>query len=156
MAAVDSTVTAADIEDAARLISGRVRETPLLSAGELSRRLGARVVLKAENLQLTGSFKPRGAINLIARLPKESLSAGVVAASAGNHAQAVAYAARQAGADAVLAMPAGAPLAKVAAVRQYGGEVRLVEGSYEAAGEEAKRIAAEEGRTLVHAFDAPE
>src|SRR3954464_7435676 len=102
-------VTEREVEEAARILHGRVRETPLLSAGELSRRLGARVVLKAENLQLTGSFKPRGAFNLIARLPKEALSAGVVAASAGNHAQAVAYAARQAGADAVLAMPAGAP-----------------------------------------------
>ena len=148
-------VTEREIEEAARVIDGRVRETPLLSAGELSRRLGAPVVLKAENLQLTGSFKPRGAFNLISRLPEERLRNGVVAASAGNHAQAVAFAAREAGANAVLAMPAGAPLAKVAAVRQYGGEVRLVEGSYEDAGEEAGRIAAEEGRTLVHAFDDP-
>jgi threonine dehydratase len=112
------------------------------------------VLLKAENLQLTGSFKTRGAINFIARLPEERLRAGVVAASAGNHAQAVAYAAREAGARALLAMPAGAPLAKLAAVRQYGGEVRLVEGGYEEAGAEAKRIAADEGRTLVHAFDS--
>jgi threonine dehydratase len=148
-------VTEREVEEAARVIHGRVRETPLLSAGELSRRLGAPVVLKAENLQLTGSFKPRGAFNLISRLPEERLRCGVVAASAGNHAQAVAFAAREAGANAVLAMPAGAPLAKVAAVRQYGGEVRLVEGSYEDAGEEARRIAAEEGRTLVHAFDDP-
>jgi threonine dehydratase len=149
-------VTERDIEEAAELLRGRVRETPLLPAGELSRRLGAPVVLKAENLQLTGAFKPRGAFNLIGRLPEERLSCGVVAASAGNHAQAVAYAAREAGANAVLAMPATAPLAKVAAVRQYGGEVRLVEGSYEDAGDEAERIAADEGRTLVHAFDAPE
>ena len=148
-------VTEREVEDAARVIDGRVRETPLLSAGELSRRLGAPVVLKAENLQLTGSFKPRGAFNLISRLPEDRLRCGVVAASAGNHAQAVAFAAREAGANAVLAMPAGAPLAKVAAVRQYGGEVRLVEGSYEDAGEEAARIATEEGRTLVHAFDDP-
>jgi threonine dehydratase len=148
-------VTEREVEDAARILDGRVRETPLLSSGELSRRLGAPVGLKAENLQLTGSFKPRGAINLISRLPEERLRCGVVAASAGNHAQAVAFAAREAGARAVLAMPAGAPLAKVAAVRAYGGEVRLVEGSYEDAVEEAKRIAAEEGRTLVHAFDDP-
>jgi threonine dehydratase len=148
-------VTEREVEDAARILHGRVRETPLLSSGELSRRLGAPVGLKAENLQLTGSFKSRGAFNLISRLPDEQLRCGVVAASAGNHAQAVAFAAREAGAGAVLAMPASAPLAKVAAVRRYGGEVRLVEGSYEDAGEEAKRIAAEEGRTLVHAFDDP-
>ena len=107
------------------VIAGRVRETPLLPAGELSRRVGARVLLKAENLQLTGSFKARGATNVVGRLPDEALRAGVVAASAGNHAQAVAFAARDAGARAVLVMPEEAPLAKVAAVRQYGGEVRL-------------------------------
>jgi threonine dehydratase len=149
-------MTVRDIEQAAELLRGRVRETPLVPAGELSRRVGARVVMKAENLQLTGSFKPRGAFNLIGRLPEDRLGHGVVAASAGNHAQAVAFAARAVGASAVLAMPAGAPLAKIAAVRQYGGEVRLVQGPYERAGAEAERIAAEEGRTLVHAFDAAE
>jgi threonine dehydratase len=153
MAVVDSTVTKGDVEDAARQISGRVRETPLLPAGELSRRLGARVLLKAENLQVTGSFKPRGAFNAISRLPEEALRRGVVAASAGNHAQAVAFAARAMGASATLVMPAGAPLAKVAAVRQYGGEVRLVEGGYDDAGKAAAAIAAEEGKTVVHAFD---
>jgi len=156
MAVLGPAVTQGDVEDAARLISGRVRETPLLPAGELSRRFGARVLLKAENLQLTGSFKPRGAFNAIARLPEESLRAGVVAASAGNHAQAVAFAARAAGAKATLVMPSGAPVAKVAAVRQYGGDVRLVEGGYDGAGQAAAAIAAQEGKTLVHAFDQPE
>jgi threonine dehydratase len=126
-----------------------VRETPLLPAGELSRRVGSRVLLKAENLQLTGSFKLRGALNA---LPP---GANVVAASAGNHAQAVAFAARAAGSDAVLVMPAGAPVAKVAAVRQYGGEVRLVDGGFEDASEAALQVAEEEGRTLIHAFDDP-
>src|SRR5437764_137712 len=104
MAVVGSTLTERDVEDAARLLSGRVRETPLLSAGELSRRVGARVVLKAENLQLTGSFKARGAFNAIARLSQQALDRGVVAASAGNHAQAVAFAARELGAGATLLM----------------------------------------------------
>jgi threonine dehydratase len=149
-------VTYADVEDAARALAGRVRETPLLSSGELSRRVGARVLLKAENLQLTGSFKARGATHMIRGLPREALDAGVVAASAGNHAQAVAFAARDAGAHAVLVMPAQAPLAKVAAVRQYGGEVRFVEGGYDEAGAEAKRLAESEGLTLVHAFDQPQ
>ncbi|MGH2715267.1 MAG: pyridoxal-phosphate dependent enzyme, partial [Thermoleophilaceae bacterium] len=115
MAVVPSAVGVDDVEDAARLIAGKVRQTPLLSAGELSRRVGARVLLKAENLQLTGSFKARGATNVIRRLPEEALRAGVVAASAGNHAQAVSCAARDAGARAVLVMPEEAPLAKVAA-----------------------------------------
>jgi threonine dehydratase len=155
MSVAPETVTQADIEDAARLIEGQVRETPLVSAGELGRRVGARVLLKAENLQLTGSFKARGATNTISRLPPEALEAGVVAASAGNHAQAVAFVACRAGARAVLVMPDQAPLAKVAAVRQYGGEVRFVEGGYDEAGTEARRLAEEEGMTLVHAFDQP-
>jgi threonine dehydratase len=156
MAVTPTAVNVGDVEDAARLIAGQVRETPLLAAGELSRRVGARVLLKAENLQVTGSFKVRGATNVVRRLPEEALRAGVVAASAGNHAQAVAFAARDAGAQAVLVMPEEAPLAKVAAVRQYGGEVRLHGATYDDAKAEARRIAEEEGRTLVHAFDAPE
>ncbi|MET0207230.1 MAG: threonine ammonia-lyase [Thermoleophilaceae bacterium] len=155
MSVAPETVTSADVEDAARLIAGRVRETPLLAAGELGRRIGARVLLKAENLQLTGSFKARGATNTIRRLSEDALAAGVVAASAGNHAQAVAFAARDAGARSVLVMPEQAPLAKVAAVRQYGGEVRLVEGGYDEAGAEAGLLAEEQGMTLVHAFDQP-
>src|ERR687893_2753470 len=154
--APEEAVTFADVEGAARALAGRVRETPLLSAGELSRRVGARVLLKAENLQVTGSFKARGATNVVRRLPEESLRAGVVAASAGNHAQAVACAARAAGARAVLVMPEGAPLAKVAAVKQYGGEGRPHGGAYGDAQAQARRLAEEEGRTLVHAFDAPE
>jgi threonine dehydratase len=157
MAVAPTAVSVDDVEGAARLIAGKVRETPLLPAGELSRRVGARVLLKAENLQLTGSFKARGAMNVVRRLPEDALRAGVVAASAGNHAQAVACAARDAGARAVLVMPEGAALAKVAAVRQYGGEVRLHGGTYDDAQAEARRLSEEEeGMTLVHAFDAPE
>jgi|SRR5215211_468731 len=155
MAVAREAVTAQDVEDAARLIEGHVRKTPLLPSGELSRRVGAQVLLKCENLQLTGSFKARGATNMLRRLSDDALRGGVVAASAGNHAQAVAYAARDSDARAVLVMPAHAPLAKVAAVRQYGGEVRLVDGGYEEAGAEARRIAEDEGMTVVHAFDEP-
>jgi threonine dehydratase len=155
MSIAPDTVTHADVEDAARTISGHVRDTPLLPAGELGRRVGARVLLKAENLQLTGSFKARGATNMIRRLSADQLAAGVVAASAGNHAQAVAFAARDAGAHAVLVMPDQAPLAKVAAVQQYGGEVRLIDGGYDEAGAVARRLAEEQGLTLVHAFDQP-
>jgi threonine dehydratase len=153
MAVAGEAVSARDIEEAAQTIAGRVRETPTLTAGELSRRVGARVVLKAENLQITGSFKARGATNMIRHLPEEALRAGVVAASAGNHAQAVAWAARDAGARAVLVMPEEAPVSKVAAVRQYGGEVRLAGGTFDDAHAEAARIAESEGLTPVHAFD---
>jgi threonine dehydratase len=156
MAVAPTAVSVADVEDAARRIAGQVRETPLLPAGELSRRVGARVLLKAENLQVTGSFKARGATNVLRRLSEDALRAGVVAASAGNHAQAVARAARDAGARAVLVMPEGAPLAKVAAVRQYAGEVRLHGATYDDAQAEARRMSEAEGRTLVHPFDAPE
>jgi threonine dehydratase len=156
MAVAREAVSARDIEDAARLIAGKVRETPVLPAGELSRRVGAPVVLKAENLQLTGSFKARGATNMIGRLSGEALRAGVVAASAGNHAQAVACAARDAGARAVLVMPEEAPVSKVAAVRQYGGEVRLHGGNYDDAHDEAARLVEAEGLTAVHAFDQAE
>jgi len=155
MAVSADAIGAPDVEDAARLIAGHVRETPMLPAGELSRRVGAPVLLKAENLQLTGSFKARGATNMIRRLPERALRAGVVAASAGNHAQAVACAARDAGARAVLVMPEQAPVSKVAAVRQYGGEVRLSGGTYDDAHAEADRLAREEGMTVVHAFDQP-
>jgi threonine dehydratase len=152
----EEAVTFADVEGAGRALEGRVRETPLVSAGELSRRIGARVLLKAENLQLTGSFKARGATHMIRGLSPEALACGVVAASAGNHAQAVAFAAQEAGARAVLVMPEQAPLAKVAAVQQYGGEVRFVDGGYDEAHAEARRLAESEGFTEVHAFDQPE
>ena len=156
MAVAGAAVTDSDIQDAAELLAGRVRQTPLLAAGELSRRFGSPVRLKAENLQLTGSFKARGATCAVLRLPPDRLGAGVVAASAGNHAQALAFAARAAGAAATLYMPAGAPLAKVAAVRQYGGDVRLVDGSYEDAGLAASAAAADEGKALVPPFDHPD
>src|SRR5262245_18375993 len=154
--APEEAVTFTDVERAARALAGRVRETPLLSAGELSRRVGARVLLKAEHLQLTGSFKARGATHMIRGLPRERLECGVVAASAGNHAQAVAFAAREAGARAVLVMPEQAPLAKVAAVQQYGGEVSFVDGGYDEAQATARRLAEAQGFTVVHAFDQPE
>jgi threonine dehydratase len=156
MAVAREALSATDVEDAATRIAGKVRETPVLPAGELSRRVGAQVVLKAENLQLTGSFKARGAFNMIGRLAPEALRAGVVAASAGNHAQAVACAARAVGGRAVLVMPEQAPVSKIAAVRQYGGEVRLHGGNYDDAHAEADRLAQAEGMTVVHAFDQAE
>jgi threonine dehydratase len=147
-------VDAAGIEQAAQLISEQVRRTPVLDAGELSRRVGAPVVLKAECLQLTGSFKVRGAFHIMERLTREDLKRGVVAASAGNHAQAVCLAASRLGVSADIFMPAEAPLAKIAAVRRYGGEVHLVPASYDEAAEEALRFSERHDRALVPPFDS--
>ena len=144
-----------DIERAARTIAGHVLETPTLGADQLSQIAGTAVFLKAENLQVTGSFKIRGATNAIANLSEDERAAGVVAASAGNHAQAVALAAQRAGTRATVCMPADAPVAKVESVREYGGEIRLVDGSYEDAQEVARELAASEGRPLLHAFGDP-
>jgi threonine dehydratase len=137
------------------VVAGEVRETPVLEAGELSRRFGGPVVLKAECLQLTGSFKVRGAFHRMSLLDASELKAGVVAASAGNHAQAVALAASRLRGHADLFMPSDAPLAKVAAVRGYGGLVRLVDGSYEEVAAAAREFADQEGRTLIPPFDDP-
>ena len=148
-------VEVADIEAARERIREHIRPTPVLKGGEISRRVGVPVWLKAENLQRTGSFKLRGATNRIFTMPESELSRGVVAASAGNHAQAVAVAARDRGARAVLFMPEHAPVAKVAAVKAYGGEVRSVAGSYDDAAEQAHEAVSREGLILIHAFDDP-
>jgi len=143
------------IEDAATTVAPHVRRTPVLAAREISNRVGAEVALKAENLQRTGSFKVRGAINKVAGLAAAELERGLVAASAGNHAQAVAVAARSRGASAKVVMPADAPLAKVEAVRGYGAEVELVDGHYDAAAARAASLATSECRTLIPPFDDP-
>jgi threonine dehydratase len=150
-----ATITSEAVEAASRTLEGVARRTPVLEAGEISRRTGAPVTLKAECLQATGSFKVRGAFNAIAALGPAELEAGVVAASAGNHAQAVVAAANRAGARADLFMPAAAPLAKIAAVRRKGGEVHLVQGSFDEAAEAAGSFAAKSGATLVPPFDDP-
>src|SRR4051794_27900937 len=122
-------ISAGDVEQAAQAVAGVARETPLLPAKRLARQVGGELWLKLENLQVTGSFKVRGAVNRLSVLSDGERSAGVLAASAGNHAQAVAWAARKLGTHATLFMPREAPLAKIAAVREYGGDVRLGGGS---------------------------
>jgi threonine dehydratase len=148
-------VTASDVDRAAQAVAGVARETPLLPAKRLARQVGGQCWLKLENLQVTGSFKVRGAVNRLSQLSEEERSAGVLAASAGNHAQAVAWAARKLGTKATLFMPAEAPLAKIAAVREYGGDVRLVNGLLEDAFVAARAEAEQTGGTFVHAFDDP-
>ena len=149
-------MSVADVERAAAEIAPLARRTPVLGAGELARRFGAPVTLKAECLQRTGSFKIRGAANALARLDAKALAAGVCAASAGNHAQAVTVAARRHGVKAELFMPVSAPLSKVAAVRGHGGNVRLVDGGYDEAQAAAVEHAERSGMTFVHAFDDPD
>ena len=111
------------------------------------------VYLKTENLQLTGSFKLRGAYNKIHRLSEEERRRGVVACSAGNHSQGVALAAQRAGIDALICIPEGAPISKVEATRGYGAKVELVPGVYDDAYARALQIAEETGRTMIHPFD---
>ncbi len=111
------------------------------------------VYLKTENLQLTGSFKLRGAYNKIARLSEEEKKKGVIACSAGNHSQGVALSATKAGIDAVICMPEGAPISKVEATKSYGAEVILVPGVYDDAYKRACEIAEETGRTMIHPFN---
>ena len=145
----------AGVQDAARQIAGRAVRTPLIESPALNADVGGRVLLKAETLQRAGAFKFRGAWNRISRLTPEERARGVVAYSSGNHAQAVAAAARMLGIEAIIVMPADSPAVKVEGVRSFGGEVRMYDRyteSREAIGEE---IAASKDSVLVRPFDDP-
>ena len=137
----------------ARGSTGVARVTPVYRSETFSRLAGREVVLKAENLQRTGSFKIRGAVNKLATLGEAERAAGVVAASAGNHGQAVAWAAREAGIDATIFVPQDAPMAKVEATRSYGADVVMGGASFEEALAAARRHVEETGATFVHAFE---
>jgi threonine dehydratase len=145
--------TLADIEAARARVSDFARATPVYGSDSLSRRSGRTAWLKAENLQRTGSFKVRGAVNKLATLGDEQRAAGVVAASAGNHGQAVAWAARQLGIKVVVFMPQDAPMAKVDATRTYGAETVLAGAGFDEALHAALARAEETGATFVHAFE---
>jgi threonine dehydratase len=145
--------TVADVEAARARLVGVARETPLYRSETFSRLVGRPTFLKAENLQRTGSFKIRGAYNTIASLDAAQREAGVVAASAGNHGQAVAWAAREAGIAATIFMPEDAPMAKVEATRSYGGDARLIGKGFEEAVEAAVEQVGRTGATFVHAFE---
>lgn len=143
-----------EIRAAAERISGRVHRTPLLSASSLGERIGARLYLKCENFQKTGSFKPRGALNKILSLSSAEKAKGLVTVSAGNHAQAVAWAARIAGADCAVVMPTDAPRSKVDAVRGYGAEV-ILHDDRPTLFEKLNEVRDARGSTFVHPFDDP-
>ncbi|MEE8203783.1 MAG: threonine/serine dehydratase [Alphaproteobacteria bacterium] len=145
----------ADVEAAAERLAGHAVLTPLVESPLLNERLGARVLVKAEPLQRTGSFKFRGAYNNISQLGDAERKHGVVAYSSGNHAQATAAAARQAGIDAVMVMPDDAPRIKIDNTRAWGAEVVLYERASRVREEVAKRIADQRGATVVPPFDHP-
>jgi len=149
-------VNLAMIERAAERLRGVAHQTPLDLSTTFSRISGREVWLKHENLQKTGSFKLRGAYNKVMALSEEDKGKGVIAASAGNHAQGVAYGASAAGIPATIVMPEGAPLSKVAATRSYGARVVLSGSTYDEAYQKAKEIQDQTGATFVHAFDDPE
>jgi threonine dehydratase len=136
-------------------IDGRVHRTPVLTSASLEREVGAKVVLKAELFQRTGSFKPRGVLNKLGSLSVEEKSRGVIGISAGNHAQALAYAAGREGIDALIVMWRGASAQKIAATRGYGGTVDLKASGPAEAFERLEELTAETGRAFVHPFDDP-
>jgi threonine dehydratase len=131
------------------------KRTPLDTAPRLSARLGTNVLLKREDLQPVFSFKLRGAYNRLVQLTEEERARGVLAISAGNHAQGVALGARELGIDALIVMPATTPRIKVEAVRALGARIELVGDGYDEAARHGLRLAAEQGRTLVHPYDDP-
>ncbi len=139
------------IRSARRALEGVARVTPL----NPTKNLGENVYIKCENLQLTGAFKLRGAYNKLRSLTPEEAARGVIACSAGNHAQGIALSAARLGIQSVICMPAGAPISKIEATRNYGAQVVLVPGVYDDAAAEAARLCKEQGYTFAHPFNDP-
>lgn len=148
-----SSPSAADVHEAARRIAPYAVVTPLLESWALNERVGGRVLVKAEMLQRTGSFKFRGAVNRLAQLSADERRRGVVAYSSGNHAQAIALAARLLGTTAVIVMPKDAPHVKIEKTLAYGGEVILYDRYTEDRASIGSRLASERGLALVPPFD---
>ena len=146
-------LTLRSIKDAMDRIRGSIVVTPFVHSEKFSQQTGNSIFLKLENLQMTGAFKERGALNKILLLSDEERRRGVIAASAGNHAQAVAYHATKRGIKAQICMPLTTPLVKVSATRGYGAEVILAGANYDEACEEALRRSKEYGLTFIHPFD---
>jgi len=146
-------ITLKDVEEARARIGGIVQPTPCLRSWAFSEELGAHAWFKYETLQLTGSFKVRGAYNKIAGLPADEVRRGVITASAGNHAQGVAFSATQAGVPSIIVMPVTTPLIKIENTRRLGGEVLLFGEIFDEAYQEARRLERERGLVFVHPFD---
>jgi threonine dehydratase len=144
-----------DVEAARERIAGRLHRTPTFSSATLSERTGVEIHLKAELFQKTGSFKPRGVLNKLAQLSDEEKRRGVISISAGNHAQALAYASAQEGIDALVVMWETASQLKIEAARGYGARIDTEAPGIPAAFERLERLIEETGRTLVHPYDDP-
>ena len=144
-------LTIDNVYRASRALNGVIRKTDIIYAPKLCE--GLDLYLKTENLQITGSFKVRGAYYKMSRLSKEEKERGVIACSAGNHAQGVALAAQKNGIKATICLPDGAPISKVQATRDYGAEICLVEGVYDDAYNKALELRDEKGYTFIHPFD---
>jgi threonine dehydratase len=153
LATLRTAPTLADIQEARERLRGIATETPIYVSETFSRRCGREVRLKAENLQRTGAFKIRGAVNKLATLSPLEREAGVVAASAGNHGQAVAWAARELGMRARIYVPLDAPMAKVEACRNYGAETEMTGADFEDALAAALADADETGATFIHPYE---
>jgi threonine dehydratase len=143
----------ADIEAARSRLRDVIYLSPCAHSRVLSDRLGCELYLKLENLQMTGSFKERGASNKLTQLTGEQRAAGVICASAGNHAQGVAFHARRLGMRATVVMPLATPLVKISATRELGAQVVLCGSNYDEACDEARRLHSERGGSFVHGFD---
>ena len=143
----------AEIERAAERLEGVVKRTPLIKSDYYSGDYGCEVWLKPENLQVTGSFKIRGAYNKIASLAKDEVKRGIISASAGNHAQGVAFSAERRSTKATIVMPSITPLLKVEATKAYGAEVLLYGDAYDESFEKAMELAAQKNKTFIHPFD---
>ena len=145
-----------DVRSAAEILSGQIERTPMRHSKTLSEITGAEVWVKFENLQFTAAFKERGALNKLARLTDEQKEAGVVAASAGNHAQGVAYHGRRLGIPVTIVMPVTTPFNKVEHTRAFGARVVLEGNSFDEANAHAQNLRQKEGLTWIHPFDDPE
>jgi threonine dehydratase len=153
LATLRTAPTLTDVQEARQRLLGIAEETPIYLSETFSRRCGREVRLKAENLQRTGSFKVRGAVNKLSTLTAEERGAGVVAASAGNHGQAVAWAARELGAPATIYVPQDAPMAKVEACRNYGAKTVMTGVYFEDALTAAEQHVEETGGTFIHPYE---
>lgn len=148
-------LTLKEFKEARNVLSGVIRDTPLVYSPAFSKATGNQVYIKPENMQLTGAYKIRGAYYKISTLSQEEKERGLVTASAGNHAQGVAYAAQQAGVEATIVMPTTTPLVKVNNTKDYGAKVVLHGETFDDAAELAAKLSQEDGLTYVHPFNDP-
>lgn len=150
---MEKVLTIAEIKEAHKILKDNARKTPLVKSFYLTAKTGGEVYMKLENMQLTGSFKFRGAFNKISSLTEEERAKGVIACSAGNHAQGVALSSKLMGINSKIVMPESAPKAKVNATRGYGSEVVLSGATFDDAKDACEKIVAETGETFLHPYD---